>query len=101
MVCMTPDDWAELMEEPPGGENHGRTRAGGRMRDLNGQSYEAFSRLKFIIRDPTWEQGRRHVKPSETVRHGTLAAYKHDKCRCELCRKANREWVRNSRSVEP
>jgi hypothetical protein len=36
----------------------------------------------------------RPVKPMDTIRHGTHAGYSHDKCRCDPCTQANREYMR-------
>lgn len=41
---------------------------------------------------------RRPVKPADTIRHGTLAGYRHDKCRCDPCRQANRDHIRAYRA---
>lgn len=35
---------------------------------------------------------------SEGVQHGTLRAYKQDKCRCEACTQANRAYMRDWRA---
>jgi hypothetical protein len=51
------------------------------------------------------EHGRLHAKdrwqrrlPAE-IKHGTTTAYRYHKCRCELCRKANTESLREYRKI--
>lgn len=94
---MTPDEWADLMEEPPGGENHGRSRIPGGVRHLDNVMASVLQADLHIIEDPRYESGRRSVKPPETIRHGTYSAYTHDRCRCDLCRSAKNEYQRRYR----
>lgn len=75
----------ELMEEPPGGVNHGRKR------DEDG-GWEALS--------PGNEKRaprKRAVKPLKTVVHGTRSAYNNDKCRCAECKTAEALYRRQYR----
>lgn len=97
---MTHDELAELMSEPPGGHNHGRKRgAEGGWRSLE-EHFE--TALPYIVDDPEWGKGRRRKKNPLEIRHGTRHAYTVDRCRCEICRKANAEYIaayRRSRDV--
>jgi hypothetical protein len=34
------------------------------------------------------------------MKHGTTTGYKHHRCRCDLCKKANREWFLKSKGRE-
>lgn len=85
---MTFDELEELMSEPPGGENHGRTRTEGGWRSLE-PHYE--QDLPYVIVDPEYRR-------TTSYEHGTLAKYNHGRCRCELCRQAMREYRRSRRS---
>ena len=85
---MDADDLADLMAEPPGGENHGRVRTEGGWRSL---APAPSADLPYIIDDPEYRAAHRYE-------HGTRARYVHDRCRCALCRKANRDYMRKRRS---
>lgn len=94
---MTDDELAELMQEAPGGLNHGRKRTAGGWWSLE----EDFSRsfqggLTIEEFEPP---KRRSTKPEDTIRHGTLSAYQNDGCRCDLCRKAQRDYMREWRAA--
>lgn len=94
---MTFDDLEELMQEAPGGENHGRVRTGGGWRSLS-ETYEAD--LPYVVVDPEYGQGRRLRRSSEGIRHGTTGGYRNHGCRCDLCRAAQRESLRRYRAPE-
>ena len=94
---MTFDELAELMGEPPGGHNHGRKRGpGGGWISLEEDLAAAYE--EHLTIDPEQQPYHRPVKPAETIRHGALSAYKNDRCRCDLCRAANAEYVRRRRN---
>ncbi len=86
---MTFDELAELMSEPPGGENHGRVRTEGGWRSLE-PDYARY--LPYVVVDPDY---RSAIPTSE---HGTRARYVRG-CRCDPCRAANRDYMRARRSV--
>lgn len=89
------DEWAELMAEPPGGHNHGKSRGNGVWVRLDEDTARAFQAdLSVEAEDDVY---RRPVKPEETIVHGTLAAYNHDECRCSLCRAAMSTYRRLQR----
>ena len=97
------EDLAELeklMQEPPGGINYGRKRTqdGGwvRLEEDLARAYEAQ-----LTVDPEEPAYHRSVKPADTIRHGTLSAYNNDRCRCELCRAAMRDYGRKRRASNP
>lgn len=83
---MTPDDWNEILSEAPGGDNHGRKRTGGSWLRLDNAAHE-YQDLKF-----------EYLIDVES--HGTRATYQAG-CRCEPCRRANREYVRQRRQNMP
>lgn len=85
---MTLDELAELMAEPPGGENHGRVRTEGGWRSLE-PDYSAD--LPYLIHDPDYRNAQKYE-------HGTRSRYVADGCRCDECRRANREYMRARRS---
>lgn len=99
MEDLSPDEWAELMEGPPGGENHGRRRSIGGWWDLEEDFSKSFQAGLSIEEFETPK--RRSVKPEDTIRHGTLSAYKNDRCRCERCRAAQREYMQEWRDRPP
>lgn len=93
---MTHDDLAELMTEPPGGHNHGRRRGEGGWVSLETNGYD-HGDLDEVIPDPLFGQGRRLRRSSEGIPHGTFGGYTNHRCRCDLCRAANREHQRRRR----
>lgn len=84
---MTPDELRELMEEAPGGENHGRVRTEGGWRSLEPRPDID---LPFIIDDPEYREARNYA-------HGTRSRYVMG-CKCARCRKANRDYQRSRRA---
>ena len=92
---MTFEELEELMQEPPGGENHGRVRTEGGWRDLE-YSYEAD--LPYIVVDPEYGKGRRLRRSPEGIPHGTTGGYRNHRCRCDECRAAQREALRRYRT---
>lgn len=68
---MIEEDLAELMSEPPGGENHGFVRT----------PFGSWSSLASIEDDV-----RRQVFTQSTHPHGSAYGYRHLKCRCVECR---------------
>lgn len=67
------DVMQDLMEEPPGGHNHGRARTvsgGWHTLETPGESIPSFKRY------------------ADSRKHGTAYTYRKIGCRCELCR----EW---------
>lgn len=92
---MSFDELAELMSEPPGGENHGRVRTESGWRDLSA-TFDLD--LPYIIDDPEWRSGRRRQKTIDEIAHGTRSAYVNDRCRCPVCREANAEYIRRFRA---
>lgn len=80
---MTLDDLAELMAEPPGGENHGRTRAGGGWLRLDRAAHEMA------------EIGFEYFVDIEI--HGTASTYRAG-CRCDSCKRAKRDEQREYRA---
>lgn len=95
MKEFTPDEWAELMEDPPSGVNHGRRRSFGGWWDLEEDFSRAFQGGLTI--EEFDQPKKRSIKPENTIRHGTLSAYQNDRCRCELCRIAQREYMQRWR----
>jgi hypothetical protein len=93
------DDLADLMAEPPGGHQHGRKRGvdGGwvELDEVVAAAYEEHMTL-----DPQSHPYHRPVKPEDTIVHGTRSAYVNDRCRCDDCREANREYIRTRRYRE-
>ncbi len=88
------------MEEPPGGHSHGRKRSPyGRWVPLGLNEQRAVEEELLPI-SPEQGPARRSVKPPDTIRHGTLSAYKNDRCRCDDCRAVNAAWVKGNRNVE-
>lgn len=93
---MTEDDLAELMAEPPHGTGFGRKRTSG-----GGWEYLSVDEAR------RWEEGytapkeeeplRRSKRPPDTIVHGTVSAYKNQKCRCVDCRAANAAYVKRAR----
>jgi hypothetical protein len=90
------DEIVELMEEPPGGDNHGRVKGANGWKSLEA-SYEAD--LPYLVEDPEWRTGRRRKKEPWEIVHGTRSAYVNDQCRCDDCRTANREYIRALRDL--
>ena len=92
-TVMTPYELEALMQEPPGGENHGRVRTEGGWRSLEP---DYTPELPFIIDNPEY----RDVSKAD---HGTVARYNHGPCRCDRCRSAWRVYMREyrQRSVKP
>jgi hypothetical protein len=91
------DEFRELMEEPPGGHNHGRKRgADGGWLPLSEDLQQAYA--EDLTLEPEPQAYHRPVKPADTIRHGTYSAYKNDRCRCDDCRRANREYVARRRA---
>lgn len=89
---MTFDELAELMEEPPGGHNHGRKRGmDGRWVSLETQDV-AEGELTYLIHDPEYRDTQRYE-------HGTRSRYVHGDCRCGACRRANRDYMRARRAA--
>jgi hypothetical protein len=85
---LTRDDWAELMEEPPGGLNHGRTRTESGWKSLEPNYAEG---LDYIIDNPEYRHAERYE-------HGTIARYNHGPCRCDECKQAKRDYMREWRT---
>lgn len=85
------------MSEPPGGRNHGRKSvSGGAQIDLDVGFYQALEDgLTIYGGDESTK--RRSRKPENTIRHGTIAAYNNDRCRCEDCREAMRVYRKRKR----
>lgn len=79
---MTLDELAELMSEPPHGANHGRRR-----NDEGGWTPLETDDIKS------------RKRPPEMMRHGTVYAYRKQKCRCSFCRIAHAERQRRWRST--
>lgn len=90
---MTLDELAELMAEPPGGENHGRVRTEGGWRSLE-NAYEGAD-LPYVIHDPEYRARDRY---ETRAAHGTRTRYRHGPCRCLLCRQAERDYRRSYRN---
>lgn len=91
------DELVELMEEPPGGHNHGRKRAlSGKWARLGLEDQQSLDEDFHLDVD---EEPRylRPGKPVETLAHGLLSTYTNDRCRCPDCREAMREWKRSRR----
>ena len=65
------DELRELMEEPPGGHNHGRARA------MSGD-WESVEQVDYIM------QTRKRY--ADARKHGTAYTYMKLRCRCEQCR---------------
>lgn len=84
---MSLDELAELMAEPPGGHNHGRVRTAGGWRSLEPDYSQE---LPYIVHDPEY-------RAIEKYRHGTRSRYVHGQCRCDKCRKANRDYFTRRR----
>jgi hypothetical protein len=84
---MDADELAEMMAEPPGGENHGRVRSSGGWRSLE----PIHTELDYIVPDPEYGKGRRRKDTS--IPHGTRGGYTNHRCRCDLCRHAQREYI--------
>ena len=92
---MDADELADLMAEPPGGgESHGRRKTEAGWRYI-GETYE--SDLPYVIDDPEYNQGRRLRRSPEGIPHGTRGGYTNHRCRCDLCRKAQRDYLRKRR----
>ena len=96
MEDLTPDEWDELMSEPPGGDNHGRRMTAGGWWSLEEDFAKSFQGGLTIEKFEPAPRPR-SIKPDDVIRHGTLAAYQNDKCRCGLCRAAQREYMRQWR----
>lgn len=98
------DELEELMQEPPGGHNHGRKCEGGRWHSLNAvEAGIALDEEVFVIEEPRSQTRRKPPnKPWDTIRHGTASAYQND-CRhhpsgpCDACREAWAGYVRSRR----
>jgi len=86
---LTFDELEELMQEPPGGENHGRVRTSGGWRSLEPQIDVD---LPYVIDDPSYRHAGKYA-------HGTRSRYVHDRCRCDDCRRANREYAQRRRAA--
>lgn len=104
MTCDWDVDLEELMAEPPGGHNHGRKRGGGVGRSplgstgwgsLETQAHQVWE--EYLTVDPDPPVYHRPEKPEDTIRHGTRSAYVNDRCRCDECRAAEREYKRSRR----
>lgn len=98
MTEPTRDEWAEIMEEAPGGLNHGRRRSAGGWWSLEEDVSRSFQDGLTI--EEFEPPKRRPNKPDDTIRHGTLAAYQNDGCRCELCRESKRSYMRVWRAMK-
>lgn len=85
---MTFDELADLMAEPPGGENHGRVRTEGGWRSLEPHQEHD---LPYIVNDPDY-------RAPEKYAHGTRSRYVHGPCRCGSCRDANRRYMAQRRA---
>lgn len=73
------DFWRELME---GESNHGRKRSpSGIWEELGIEDHQVREEEFFI----TYTERR---EPLKQIKHGTLAAYNNDGCRCDKCRRA-------------
>jgi len=93
------DFWRELMEQQPGGENHGRKRSPfGSWESLGLRDHQA---AEEEVLPQEKEQGahRRSQRPEDTITHGTERAYRIDKCRCSVCRAYRAEAMRKYRNV--
>lgn len=90
---MTDVDWLELMEEPPGGFNHGRERgtdAGWHTLETPGVDEPSLKHFP----PERWSSER-------PIAHGTAGAYVKRKCRCDECRAWNAAHQRRKRSAVP
>lgn len=94
------DFWRELMEEQPGGENHGRKRSPFGTWETLGLSDHKASEDELLPQELAQGPYRRSERDADTIPHGTLGAYKNHGCRCVLCRRANADYVKRSRNVE-
>lgn len=90
---MTHDELAELMSEPPGGHNHGRKRGEGGWVSLETFGFDEGD-LEYVVNDPLF---RRRTRYDSHAPHGTRSRYVNGRCRCEDCRRANREYIRQLR----
>jgi hypothetical protein len=91
------DEFRELMEEPPGGHNHGRKRgADGGWLPLSEDLQQAYA--EDLTLEPEPQAYHRPEKPEDTIPHGTATAYRHSRCRCDLCRAYKRESMRRWRA---
>jgi len=97
---VTEDELRDLMEEPPGGHSHGKRRGPrGAWVSLDDKEQGALSDGFWIEPDP--KPYIRVKRPEETIRHGTVAAYNHQRCRCLPCRKAVADYRKKRRNVQP
>ena len=78
------DELRVLMEEPPGGGNHGRRRTGeGSWERLDhAQQASLEEKFRYMIEVPI---------------HGTRDCYVNERCRCKACRRANARYERQRR----
>jgi len=88
-------DLRELLEEPPGGHNHGWER------DLGGRWHSLDTRVREIhaeyLDQPPHPITPPSVRPFDEIPHGKVSSYTNLGCRCVECRKAMREWKRTRR----
>lgn len=77
------DELAELMYEPPGGDNHGRTKSEGAWHSLdNTAALSLEEHFEYIVYVPI---------------HGTRDCYVNEGCRCPSCRRANARYIKKFR----
>jgi hypothetical protein len=92
------EELLDLISEPPGGHQYGRKRGlGGGWIPLNEDLAAAYEEDLTVESAP--QAYHRPTKPEDTIVHGTLSAYTNDRCRCDVCRKAMRDWKRSRRGV--
>jgi hypothetical protein len=71
MIMETFDELRELMEEPPGGYNHGRQRGAG-------GAWESVEQADYVMQT--------QKRYAESRKHGTEYTYRKLGCRCPTCR---------------
>lgn len=97
---MSWQDLVDLMEEPPGGHNHGRRRGPeGGWASLDDREQAARVDDFWIEVDPP-KYVRSTNRAFETIRHGTISAYNNQRCRCDLCRLSMAQYRRARRNVQ-
>jgi hypothetical protein len=91
-------DWAEILEEPPGGVNFGRERsASGRWKPLEAIDWE-FSGKDGPSEPVPVTEAMPSIKRGATVRrHGTTYTYINIGCRCQVCKTGWAAYIRKRR----
>lgn len=94
------DFWRELMEEIPGGENHGRQRShDGGWVPLGTEEHQPYDDDLSFHTFERQSPYHRFPKPEDTIRHGTRSGYATDGCRCKECKAANAAYMKARRNV--